>query len=104
MTAHPAVTNHAPMRGSKRRDRGIRADTAAEPTPAPVLRVVDTYLAWRQTTDAVADTYERWSAAPATEEAARFAAYTAALDQAETAAAAYAEWFGVLERRRPDSN
>jgi hypothetical protein len=37
-------------------------------------------------------------------EAARFAAYTAALDQEQSAAAPYAEWLGVLDRRRPDSN
>jgi hypothetical protein len=104
MTAHPGITNHAPMRGSKRRVTGIWADTTALPTPALVHRVLDTYLAWRQTTDAVADTYQRWSVAPAADDAARFAAYTAALDQEQTAAATYAEWLGVLKRRRPDSD
>jgi hypothetical protein len=42
--------------------------------------------------------------AAATEQAMRFAAYTAALDQERTAAAAYAEWLGALEQRRPDSD
>jgi hypothetical protein len=35
---------------------------------------------------------------------ARFAVYIAALDREETAAAAYGEWLGVLDRRRRDSN
>jgi hypothetical protein len=34
----------------------------------------------------------------------RFAAHMAALDQEQTASAAYAEWLGVLEQRRPDSD
>ncbi len=74
-------------------------DTAAWPIPALVDHVLATYVEWRQTTDAVADTYGRWCVAPAVEEAARFAAYLAALDQEQTAAGVYAESISELERR-----
>jgi hypothetical protein len=66
--------------------------------------VLDVYVEWREITDAVADTYARWCVAPAVEEAPRFAAYMAALDQEETAAAMYAESISELERWLPDSD
>jgi hypothetical protein len=52
------------MRGSERRVRGIREDTAVWPIPALGDRVLATYVEWRETTDAVADTYELWCVAP----------------------------------------
>ena len=86
------------------RARRIRVDTAAWPVPALVDQVLATYVEWRETTDAVADTYGRWSAAPTSEQALRFAAYIAALDQEQTAAAVYAGSISELERRLPDSD
>jgi hypothetical protein len=59
---------------------------------------------WRETTDAVADTYGRWCLAPAVEEAAPFAAYLAALDQEQAAAGAYAASISELERPLRDSD
>jgi hypothetical protein len=44
----------------------------------------------------------RWCAAPASEEAARFAAYMAALDQEQTAAGMCAESISEFERSLPD--
>ena len=86
-SGHPAVTNHVAMRASQRRARRIRVNTAAWPIPALVDRVLATYVEWRETTDAVADTHGRSCVAPTGEQAPRFAAYTAAFDQEETAAA-----------------
>jgi hypothetical protein len=90
------------MPASQRRARRIRVDTAPWPIPALVDRVLDTYVEWREATYAVADTYGRWRVAPKGEEVPRFAAYMAALDQEETAAAVYAQSIDVLGRRLPD--
>jgi hypothetical protein len=79
-------------------------DTAAWPIMALVDRMLATYVEWRETTDTVGYTYGRWCVAPTSEEARRFAAYMAALDQEETAAAVYAESISVLERWLPDSD
>jgi hypothetical protein len=64
--------------------------------------VLATYVEWRETTDAVADTYEGWSVALAMQEAVRFAAYAAALEKERTAAAVYAKSISELERWLPD--
>lgn len=79
-------------------------DTAARPVAELVDRTLATYVEWRQTTDAVTDTYGRWCVAPAVEEAPRFAAYLAALDQEQAAAGVYAESISELERRLLDSD
>ena len=76
----------------------------AWPIPTLIDRALDTYVEWRETTDTVADTYERWCAAPASDEATRFAAYMAALDQEQTAAGMCAESISELERWLPDSD
>lgn len=102
MTAHPAVTEDAPMRASRRRARRIRVDTAPWPIPALVDRMFVTHVEWRETTYAMADTYGRWCVAPADERAMRFASYIAAVDQEETAAGVYAASIMELERWLPD--
>jgi hypothetical protein len=48
------------------------------------------YAEWRQEVWAVEETYRDWCAAPSAERDGRFAVYFAALDQEESAAAAYA--------------
>jgi hypothetical protein len=80
MSAHLAVANHVPMRGSERQVRGIGVDTAAWPIRALVDLVLALCVEWRETTRAVAETYRPWCLAPAGEEAGRFAAYPAAPD------------------------
>lgn len=79
-------------------------DVAAWPIPALVDRALATYVEWRETKDAVADTYAWWCVAPGGEAAARFAAYLAALDQEQAAAGVYAESINELERRLSDSD
>ena len=103
MTTHPEVTNHVPMPTSQPQDRDIRVDLAAWPIPGLIDRVLGTHIEWHETTDAVAESYRRWCAAPAVEETARFAAYLAALDQEQTAAGVYANSLSELERWLPDS-
>jgi hypothetical protein len=48
------------------------------------------YMVWRSDAAAVADAYRVWRGAPAGQEVARSAAYMAALDKEEAAAARYA--------------
>jgi len=48
------------------------------------------HLDWRADAAAVADAYRAWQRAPAAQAAAQFAAYMAALDKEEAAAARYA--------------
>jgi hypothetical protein len=102
MTAHAALTDHASMEASPRRASDIRLDTTAWPIPSLIDRALATYVDWRETADAVTDTYRRWCAAPATEEATRFAAHMTALDQEQTAAGMCAESISEFERWLPD--
>jgi hypothetical protein len=80
--------------------RAPRSWADAHGWPAPVFAddVHDRYLEWREHADAVADSYERWSAAARSERGLRFAAYRAALDREEIAARAYAESIVTLAR------
>jgi hypothetical protein len=71
--------------------------TAVWPIPALVDQVLATYTEWRETTDAGADTYQRWSVAPAVQEPGRFAAYVATLHEEQTVATVYAGLIGELE-------
>lgn len=66
--------------------------------------MLDTYIEWCETTDEVAGAYQRWCVAPAGEGIQRFAAYMAAVDQEESAAAVYAEAISELERWLQDSD
>jgi hypothetical protein len=104
MTVHPAVTNYVPMRTSPRQTKGFVPEMAAWPIPALIDRALCTYCEWRETADAVADTYARWCAAAAVEEAARFAAYMGALGEEKTAAAAHAASIREFERWLPDAD
>jgi hypothetical protein len=62
------------MRDPQRQARGIGVDTAGWPIPALVDDGPATYREWRQTTDAIAESYGRCSVAPAAEQARWFAA------------------------------
>jgi hypothetical protein len=97
MIAHPALTDDAPVLGSR--------SSAQEPrvgVPSPPAVLVDdalaTYIGWRDDEREVADAYARWSRAPQAEQNQGFAAYTVALDQEEAAAKDYAESIGQLAR------
>ena len=77
--------------------------TAASPAPSwPPDELVDemvmSYVDWREDAAAVEPAYVWWSEAPSGEEAQSFAAYCAALDQEESAAATYA--LAVLKLQR----
>ena len=67
-----------------------RALTSPKPAAQLVDELLARYVEWREDAAAVADAHGRWRAAPAAERAVAFAAYRAAVDQEESAAAAYA--------------
>ena len=83
---------------------GIRMDTLAWPVRALVEAALAGYAEWRDGADAVAHAYECWSTAPPHESRVRYAAFTAALDQEQTAAGAYAHAIRRLERALPPVN
>jgi hypothetical protein len=56
-----------------------------------VDEMLDWYVEWGEATLAAADAFRAWSASPAGQKAASFAAYLVALDEEEYAAKAYAE-------------
>jgi hypothetical protein len=101
MTARQCVIHHAAMRTSRTGSETIRGDSLSWPASALVDRTRERYSEWHEDAAAVADAYERWSAAPAAETELRFAAYVAALDQEATAASAYAESIVRLIRWLP---
>ena len=56
------------------------------------------YMDWRADAAAAADAYRVWQCAPAAREAEHFAAYMAALDKEEAAAARYAMVVKAVDR------
>jgi hypothetical protein len=54
-----------------------------------IAEAVERYADWRDACGKVTRAYEHWSSAPAREGVVAFAAYCAALDQEESAAALY---------------
>jgi hypothetical protein len=59
------------------------------PPPDLVDEMLAYYIDWRSDADAVWDAYMAWANAPAGEKPSRFSAYTAALEQEESAATSY---------------
>jgi hypothetical protein len=67
-----------------------REDPPPSPPPALVDEMLTYYIDWRRYAAAVWDTYAVWVNAPTGEKPSRFAAYTAALEQEQSAATSYA--------------
>ena len=72
---------------SRRSQRDVHIDQAME-----------RYVEWREECLAVEDAYTNWSSAPAGEAELPYAAYGAALDREQSAAAAYCRAIVCLER------
>jgi hypothetical protein len=74
-------------------------NTSPTPTSSARLKLVDElmdgYVSWREESASVAAMYDLWERAPRERRAIAYAAYVAALDREETAAAAYQE---LIER------
>ena len=60
--------------------------------------IIDLYLGWREEAAAAAEAYALWADATADDKAARFAAFTAAIDREEAAARSYADVLASGER------
>jgi hypothetical protein len=60
--------------------------------------IIDLYLDWREEATAAADAYARWADATGDDRAARFLAFTAAIDREEAAALGYAAALANGER------
>ncbi len=67
----------------------IWSEALHRPATDLVDRMLACYVDWRETADAVAETYERWSSASADDQAGGFLAYAAALDREQAAATLY---------------
>ena len=86
------------MRTSQTQLTEVPFDTAGCQIPALVELAIGAYVEWRETAGAVGETYAQWSTAPISEQSMRYAAYVAALDQEEGAAAIFADSVGDLAR------
>jgi hypothetical protein len=75
-----------------------QADTLRELAAGLAGERLAYYMDWRADATAAADAYRVWQGAPSAREAAHFAAYMAALDKEEAAAARYAMVAGTLDR------
>jgi hypothetical protein len=71
--------------------------------PELVDRMMELYCDWRTACWDVRAAYERIPDAPAPDRAAAFAAYTAALDQEESACEAYAAQIRAIQSRVADA-
>jgi hypothetical protein len=76
---------------------------SAEIRPDLVDRMMELYCDWRTACWDVRATYERIPDAPASDRAVAFAAYTAALDQEESACEAYAAQIRAIQSRHGDA-
>jgi hypothetical protein len=65
---------------------------------ALIDEAMDSYVEWREECEAVHNAYANWLSAPAEEGRVPFAAYGAALDREQSAAAVYQRALGRLER------
>jgi hypothetical protein len=65
---------------------------------ALIDEAMDSYVDWREECEAVRDAYTSWLSAPPEEGELPFAAYGAALDREQSAAAVYRIALGRLER------
>jgi hypothetical protein len=68
------------------------------PRHALVDEAMERYVEWRQECAAVEDAYTNWSSAPARDAELPYAAYGAALDREQSAAALYGRALVRLER------
>jgi len=64
-----------------------------------VDRLIELYCDWRAGCEHVRTAYKRFVDAPASDRAAAFAAYTAALDQEESASESYASQIRMIQSR-----
>lgn len=80
------------------RSKGIRVRSLSWPVEDLVDDVLARYVEWRESLDDADVAYRVWRESPSAEEPSRFAAYTAALDEEEAAAASYAEAIAELLR------
>jgi hypothetical protein len=101
MTPHSAVTDDTAMKASRPHSSWVPVDTGAWPASALVEHALAMFVEWREDAAAVAQTYAQWRAAPLPERSWRFAVYTAALDQEENSARAYAQSISQPERLEP---
>jgi hypothetical protein len=72
---------------------------SVEIRPDLVDRMIELYCDWRTSCEEVQSRYARFLDAPASDRAAAFAAYMAALDREESACDSYAELVRVIESR-----
>jgi hypothetical protein len=89
-TAHPARTDDVIV--VDRGDPFILDSQSVRSWPPGALVVddmVDCYLDWRECASEVAAAYQRWRQAPREEGSLRYSAYTASLDQEDSAAILY---------------
>jgi hypothetical protein len=86
------------MANARIRSTGKGSEVLVGPPSRLVDDMLDRFVEWREDAAAVADAYRRWSDAPARDEAWRFGAYIAALDQEESAAQSYAVVVADLDR------
>lgn len=72
--------------------------TLLTPPPNLVDEMLAYYIDWRWDAETVWDAYAAWVDAPACEKPSRFSAYTAALEQEQSAATSYAAVVENLSR------
>ena len=97
MTARQAITNPARMAIPDVPAGGISYAELPWPGAALVDDMLAAQIDWQQDAVTVADAYAYWCSAPADDEALRFSAYVAALDQEQAAASDYARAVRDLE-------
>jgi hypothetical protein len=97
ITTHVGVAKHVGMPTERIPITALSLPLGSPPVDL-VEEMVVSYVNWREDAAAVADAYARWSQAGIGEEAQSFAAYCAALDQEQSAAAGYERAVASLER------
>jgi hypothetical protein len=97
MTDRTATTNDEAMAIPDGPSKDRRVGSQSVRATDLVDMALSSYIEWRADADAAICAYRRWIDAPPPERAQRFSAYTAALDQEEAGAAAYARSIANFE-------
>jgi hypothetical protein len=99
MTGHLALVDDQPVRTSRDQPTPRRTHPSSCSLEMMLDDLLDHYVDWLESAGGAGDAYARWSRASGPDRAVRYAAFTAALDQEQNTAGAYASAVANVQRR-----
>jgi hypothetical protein len=104
MTGHLALVDDQPVRTSRDQPTRLLTHTSSWSVAMMFNDLLDRYVDWLESARGVGDAYARWSGASGPDWPVRYAAFSAALDQEQNTAAAYASAVTNVQRELQGSD